>query len=99
MALRKRVAVPAKVTTKGPGGIGVLTTKQTFEHFDNAYIKVATVNGTKEMIEAVVETDLGNGSILKDSVFFVPNLNGTNFIKQAYEHMKTMPDYADAEDV
>ena len=29
---------------------------------------------------------------------FVPNLEGQNFIAQAYEHLKTLPEFAGAED-
>jgi hypothetical protein len=29
---------------------------------------------------------------------FAPNLDGANFIKQAYEHLKTLPEFSGATD-
>jgi hypothetical protein len=62
-----------------------------------AYIKVMSVSGTKNEASATVETktDIGSSS---SAVTFTPDMNGANFIKQAYEHMKTLPEYSGAQD-
>jgi hypothetical protein len=68
--------------------------------FTNAYIKVDQQEGTKEKMRfAVNYTAEKNGEIIERKVYeFVPNLNGENFIKQAYLHLKSLPEFADAVD-
>lgn len=69
----------------------------------NAYIKVMEVKGGKTSIRAKVmsfaSSDTQSPEI--DTVFyrFTPDLNGENFIRQAYVFLKTLPEFADAEDV
>lgn len=62
-----------------------------------AYIKVVSVSGTKDDVSANVETrtDIGSSYSL---IAFKPDMDGANFIKQAYEHMKTLPEFAGAQD-
>jgi hypothetical protein len=62
-----------------------------------AYIKVVSVSGTKNEASANVEakTDIGSSY---SAFVFIPNMDGPNFIKQAYEHMKTLPEYSGAQD-
>ena len=60
------------------------------------YIKVVSVQGTKETVAAnVTFSDTSKTSVYE----FTPDLNGGNFIKQAYEHLKTLPEFSDAIDV
>ena len=66
----------------------------------NAYIKIDHVNGNKAQVQAkyVVYSDK-NGDIVEENyVGFVPDMQGSNFIKQAYEHLKTLPNFAEATD-
>jgi hypothetical protein len=65
------------------------------------YIKVERVAGRKDNIEAtVVITKSGTDDVVSSSVYeFAPDLNGPNFIEQAYEHLKTLPEFAGAADV
>lgn len=69
--------------------------------FNNAYIKVYKVQATKDAAVATVlifrEKD---GDFLSDKfVEFSPELDpGENHIKQAYEYLKTLPEFADATD-
>lgn len=63
----------------------------------NAYIKVECVTATKNDINAVVS--FNDGDRRYDRVYtFNTVLDGDNFIKQAYEHLKTLPEFADATD-
>lgn len=68
--------------------------------FTDAYIKVVNLGGNKENLSAdyavLKEKD---GRFLKaGSVSFAPVLEGDNFIAQAYEQLKTLPEFADAVD-
>ena len=68
--------------------------------FANAYIKVDQQEGTKEKVRfAVNATTEKDGEIIERKVYeFAPNLQGGNFIKQAYEHLKTLPEFEGAND-
>lgn len=68
--------------------------------FDHAYIRVASINGGKSTMAASVEIYKSDGcSLLRVmTVPFIPDLDGENFIKQAYINMKMLPEFAGAED-
>jgi hypothetical protein len=86
MALKKDF----EITKNGFSGTLVAT---------DAYIKVESVNGTKLNVFAeVLVMSKDNEFIEKLYRSFRPNLNGANFIKQAYEHLKTLPEFAGAID-
>jgi hypothetical protein len=79
-----------------------LTLENNFDEqsmFPNAYIKVQSVNGNKERMTAVVVTHKEkNGFCLTSKSYnFVPDLN-SNFIEQAYNHLKTLPEFSGAMD-
>lgn len=59
----------------------------------SVYVKVARVDATKLTANAYVSS---NGAITEYT--FVPDMNGGNFIAQAYAHLKTLPEFADATD-
>lgn len=66
--------------------------------FDNAYLRVDHVEGSKALLTARVgfyKKDRAS-LLLTSSVSFEPSLEGGNFIKQAYEYIKTLPEFADA---
>jgi hypothetical protein len=66
----------------------------------DAYTRVATIEGSKIAMVAVVETwkaDMSHG-IMVERVAFEPSLEGKNFISQAYDHLKTLPVYAGSVD-
>lgn len=63
----------------------------------NAYIKVERVNASKESASADVSFAEGDKST-SSSYTFTPNLDGGNFIKQAYDYLKTLPEFAGAQD-
>jgi hypothetical protein len=73
--------------------------KKTFPY---AYIRVENVSGNKTRLYVDIK-------MYKDSAFttkpikqlvekFSPNLDGKNFIAQAYEHLKTLPEFEGATD-
>lgn len=64
------------------------------------YIKVESVTGSKNSIQAVVSfTDQAqNKKMIEKSFVFTPSMEAGNFIAQAYSHLKTLPDFAGAVD-
>lgn len=95
MALTKTYRVAGTETVKTE--FGVISTKEVTVNLQNAYIKVNTVTGDKENVTATVSTKIGE--IVKTKFYrFVPDMNGSNYIKQAYEYLKTLPEFADASD-
>lgn len=80
-----------------------LTLKNNFNEdsiFNAAYIKVETYSGNKsQMLFDVNIYDKKEGQLLKKLSFtFAPNMDAGNFIAQAYQHLKTLSDFADAND-
>jgi len=67
------------------------------------YIKVDGFNGTKSEIlfHVVFRKNTADGEFVKHTHYqMVPDLESPdNFIKQAYEHLKTLPEFAGATDV
>jgi hypothetical protein len=66
----------------------------------NVYIKVSQIEGNKSVIIADVSF-LPNGGgepYQVNRISFTPQLNEDNFIKQAYLHLKTLPEFSDAID-
>jgi hypothetical protein len=68
--------------------------------FSDAYIRVDQLEGSKDSISIFVVTrDKQGGRVLATRHHdFQPDLDGDNFIKQAYEHLKALPEFADAID-
>lgn len=64
------------------------------------YIKVTSVYSTKqEALASVTAFAAADGKALfAESHEFALELDGPNPIKQAYEHLKTLPEFAGAED-
>lgn len=69
----------------------------------NAYCKVATVNGSKSELTFEVHVFDAEKKNLIDRKFysFAPSVeeSSKNFIAQAYEHLKSLPDFSNAADV
>jgi hypothetical protein len=66
-----------------------------------AYLKVQKVTATKDSAVAEVHWFKAKGEQKPIQIWqhgFVPALEGDNFIKQAYNHIKTLEEYADAVD-
>lgn len=95
MALTKTYRVAGTETTTTE--FGVVSTKPVVVNLQNAYIKVDTVSGSKEQVTATVSTKIGE--LVKTKFYtFVPDMNGSNYIKQAYEYLKTLPEFQDVSD-
>jgi hypothetical protein len=64
--------------------------------FNEAYIKVETLIGDKTQmrIDVSVYKKQGEQIVDRKNYFFVPDLSGKNFIAQAYDHVKTLPEFA-----
>lgn len=83
-----------KTTVQLPNNFGELST------ISDAYIRVDGVRGTKHQIEATVNFYRSpNEASLPASrtISFAPTMNA-NFIQQAYEHLKALPEFAGAVD-
>ena len=64
------------------------------------YIKVSMVEVNKsEGMANVSFFDKPNGKLLQTKIYPVPHdLNGSNALAQAYNHLKTLPEFAGATD-
>ena len=68
--------------------------------FQNCYFKVSHLAGSKSSLTASVDAmSSKDGSTISRTEFrFTPSMGASNFIAQAYEHLKTLPDFAGATD-
>lgn len=86
------MAISKKINLVVNGGLEI--------KIDNAYGKISKIAGNKNSIEFFVnwKKDM-NSDVFKSVRYdFVPNLEGKNFIAQAYEHLKSLPEFAGATD-
>ena len=67
---------------------------------DNCYIKVNSINTTKSFGTALVQFFPNDKSIVLEELpyQFAYDITGENPIKQAYLHLKTLPEFATATD-
>ena len=67
----------------------------------NCYIKVDEVSGNKHKVQILVAFIINDEVVDTTRVSFAPSVadSSDNFIKQAYEHLKTLPEFAGATDV
>lgn len=66
-----------------------------------AYIRVTHVAGSKSEVtaNAAFHKDGAEGEMFQSCAYtFKPSMDGGNFIDQAYEHLKSLPEFAGAED-
>lgn len=74
---------------------------------ENAYHRIETISGTKNSLCITVSTYAsqqiaipGTTPLMQKGHIFTPGLdNPSNFIKQGYEYLKTIPEFAGAIDV
>lgn len=71
--------------------------------YDNCYCKIASVNGSKDEMGIFLNvlTSADSGYLLERKYYsFTPSVadNSENFIKQGYEYLKTLPEFADVID-
>lgn len=68
--------------------------------FNNAYFAITSISGNKNNIDVCLSLfKEKNGILIKSDIYsFIPSLQGENFITQAYEYLKTLEEFKDAED-
>jgi len=66
----------------------------------NAYVKVQSISSDKKTTNCYVDIrKIKDGDVFETKRYgFFHDLNGKNFIAQAYNHLKTLPEFAGAED-
>lgn len=96
MALQKSASFEGQIDVKGDGW----AFSKGLELIDLGvcYIKVDQLVGTKTQLSATVSITAQGGGIKYLNITFTPDLDGPNFIKQAYLHLKTLPEFSDATD-
>lgn len=67
---------------------------------NNAYCKISSFNGSKEQIIFMVSIqNKESENIFDQQIYtFVPSMSDSNFIAQAYEYLKSLPEFANATD-
>jgi len=80
--------------------VSLNTNFDTTATFENAYIRVSNVNVKKGVSQASVATHKEkDGQVLqKKNYMFEYDLAGNNAIAQAYNHLKTLPEFTGAID-
>jgi len=63
--------------------------------FPSAYCKITAITGNKEAMTATIGTlSKQDGDLITSSSFqFTPELDGKNFIAQAYDEAKKLPEF------
>jgi hypothetical protein len=72
---------------------------------DNAYLRVGSISGNKHHLDIAVHTFAnktmaaeGNSVIAVYKSSFTPTENGKSWVAQAYDHLKSLPEFAGATD-
>lgn len=96
MSLRKTIEIEGKSSIESPFGL-IDTGIKKFS--TNALCKVVFVQGGKESVNITVSFS-DNDVQYSRQYSFTPSVdsNSKNFIAQAYEHLKTLPEFAGATD-
>lgn len=96
MALRKLIETEGIVTIQTPFGV---IDKGTQQVSFSAYIKVVSIFGNKDLVNASVSFTGDTQQFVKQYEVPVTTGNGAaNFIAQVYTHLKTLPEFAGATD-
>ncbi len=96
MALKHKFNVSGELTMRN-SQIGSINLGMNSQELD-AVVKVYSVSGTKEKVTADVRFIVGNNSFAKP-YNFTPKMDGDNFIRQAYLHLKSLPEFNGAQDI
>ena len=98
------MAIKKSLSIKGTGYVSFenlhYETGETVVTTPLLYIKVESVTGSKNIIQAVVSftDEVRNKKMIEKSFVFTPSMEAGNFIAQAYAHLKTLPEFAGATD-
>jgi hypothetical protein len=98
MALSKPLIINGAYQFAYEGGVATTQENAVLE-IPSAYIVVYSVEGTKMQMRATVHLR-GEEAALTKFYTFEPSVDdgAPNFIAQAYEHLKTLPEFSDAVD-
>jgi hypothetical protein len=96
MALKKTIQTEGKSTVMTPFGAHSKGVEAVT--IADAYFKVEEVYGSKELVTCVVSINANSGSLMRVKHQFQPTMEGSNFIAQAYNYLKTLPEFANAVD-
>ena len=68
--------------------------------FEDAYIKARHVESTKSaaMVRVSICKSAEDAVLTEHTYEFTPDMDGANFIRQAYLYLKTLPEFANAVD-
>ena len=68
--------------------------------FNSAYIKVDNLMGNKTQmrIDVAIHKKQGEQVVDRKNYLLTPDLSGKNFIAQAYDYLKTQPEFVGAVD-
>ena len=68
--------------------------------FNNAYIKIDNLMGDKTQmrIDVAIHKRQGEQIVGRKNYLFTPDLDGKNFIAQAYDYIKTQAEFSGAAD-
>jgi hypothetical protein len=98
MAIRKDITIQGEATLDVKGAKVSLGSQSVVKPY---YIKVTNVSGDKAIMLYTVSFTTEGSQPHGDSFSFEPSCaeGSDNFIKQAYEHLKTLPEFTGATDV
>ena len=105
MALQKSITIPAGTNLSAVYPDFAFCSKNVNVDVPNAYLKIASVDGTKDSMNITVRafTDRDNPIPFdyQKIYTFIPLVSdgAENFIKQGYLHLKSLPEYTDAIDL
>jgi hypothetical protein len=73
---------------------------QEFSIFEDAYLKVTSFSGSKGAVSFALSIFKEKDGVLlqKQEYVYAIDLEGPNLIKQAYQFLKTLPEFSDATD-
>ena len=96
MALKKSFTITGTTSISGVP-FGYVTGESSYTT-PQLYIKVESVSASKTAASADVSYSNDDGIVTSKRFEFMPNLEGENFIKQAYMHLKSLDEFAGAVD-
>ena len=98
MALQSSIQISGMKLLSGSGFVYPLGEETVTT--DPLYVKVTSISGNKDLISAAVSfsQEAKSTVVLNQTYQFPLDLEGPNPIKQAYLHLKTLPEFSDAVD-
>ena len=77
--------------------VGIISIGEQQVSLADLYVKIDSITGNKDFLSFVIS--FNNPDKLAERTFsFQPDIEGPNFIQQAYLYLKTLPEFADSVD-